>query len=169
MVGRIKGGSEGAAKVAAKAGKSHLCGADRCVLEFKHRTNDKECPQPTVQTSIIDKLAHAAFGRTPAALRARRSLATLAFDPRARPHYARVRLKSESSLSLSIMWEQIGSIPTLDPSAYAHLCFTWLHFTARPLIYKHISQFNYTSKRCTIIALCYIILLLLSIYISFHL
>ena len=101
-----------------------------------------------------------------------RGLAMLVLDARANPHYPRVQPKSHSSLSLSIMWDQVRTIPTLDPSAkspYPHLCFTFLHFTARPLIYKHISQFNYTSKRCSIIALCYIILLFLSIYISFHL
>ena len=56
MVKRSKVCSEGAAKVAAKAGKLHLCGVDRYALEFKDQTNDKECPQPTVQTSIIDVL-----------------------------------------------------------------------------------------------------------------
>ena len=54
MVGRSKGCSEGAAKVVAKAGKLHLRGADQCALNFKDRTNDKERPQPTMQTSIMD-------------------------------------------------------------------------------------------------------------------
>ena len=95
-----------------------------------------------------------------------RTLATLVFDPRVTPHYLCLSCESKSELSPLLI--QAQSLATL---AFASLCLISLQGLSfiNILVNSILHPRGEPEQKSSIIALYYIMLLLLSIYISSHL